>query len=170
MVATDGGVLPAYDDGGMRILRWASGSIIRTGLLVIVGLFLLIQLVPYGHSHANPPVTQQVKFDSPRTEQLATDACGDCHSNLTTWPIESNVAPFSWLIQKDVDEGRGVLNFSEWDRAQPDAGEIADVVDGGEMPPLQYRLLHSSARLSDSEKADLVAGMTRTYQQDPPGP
>jgi hypothetical protein len=38
------------------------------------------------------------------------------------------------------------------------------------MPPLQYKLLHSSARLSDSEKADLIAGLTRSYSQDPPGP
>lgn len=154
----------------MRIFRWASGSVIRIALLVIVGGALVIQLVPYGRDHANPPVTRQVRFDNARTEQLATDACGDCHSNLTTWPIESNVAPFSWLIQHDVEDGRGVLNFSEWDRPQPDPGELGEVIDGGEMPPLQYRLLHPGARLSDTEKTDLVAGLTRTYQQDPPGP
>jgi mono/diheme cytochrome c family protein len=154
----------------MRIVRWASGSMIRMGLLVLVSAFLIIQLVPYGRGHANPPVTQAVKWDSPRTEQLATDACGDCHSNLTTWPVESNVAPFSWLIQRDVDEGRGILNFSEWNQSQPDAGELSEVISEGGMPPLQYKLLHSTARLSDSEKADLIAGLTRTYQQDPPGP
>ena len=154
----------------MRILRWASGSVIKTGLLVLVVAFLVIQLVPYGHAHSNPPVSQQVRWDSAHTEQLAMDACGDCHSSLTTWPLESNVAPFSWLIQRDVDEGRGILNFSEWDQPQPDAGELGEVITEGEMPPLQYKLLHSSARLSDSEKADLIAGLTQTYQQDPPGP
>ena len=154
----------------MRIFRWATGSVIGIALLLIVGALLVIQLVPYGRDHANPPVTRQVQFDNAHTEQLATDACGDCHSNLTTWPIESNVAPFSWLIQHDVEDGRGVLNFSEWDRPQPDPGELGEVIDGGEMPPLQYRLLHPGARLSDTEKTDLVAGLTRTYQQDPPGP
>lgn len=153
-----------------RIRAWASGSRIRIGLIVVAALFLLIQLVPYGHDHSNPPVTRQARFDSPQTEQLVDDACGACHSNLTSWPIESNVAPFSWLIQSDVDGGRRILNFSEWDRGQVEVGEIGDVVDGGAMPPLQFRLLHPSARLSDSEKQDLIDGITRTYQQDPPGP
>lgn len=154
-----------------RIRNWASGSKIRTGLLILIAGFLLIQLVPYGRAHSNPPVTQQAKYDSPRTEQLANDACGACHSNLTNWPLDSNVAPFSWLVQHDVEDGRAILNFSEWNRAnQTDPGKISEAISGGEMPPLQYKLLHPSARLSDSEKQDLIDGLTLTYQQDPPGP
>lgn len=152
-----------------RVRSWAAGSMLRSGLLIVVAGFLLIQLVPYGRDHANPPVTRAVAFDSPRTEQLATQACGACHSNLTSWPIESNIAPTSWLIQHDVDDGRGILNFSQWDRSQPDVSQLAEVIQGGGMPPLQYTLLHPSSRLSDSEKADLIAGLTRTYQSDPPG-
>jgi mono/diheme cytochrome c family protein len=148
---------------------WATRSRLRIALLTLLGAFLLIQLVPYGHDHSNPPVTKALVFDSPRTEELFTGACGDCHSNLTSWPAESNVAPFSWLIQHDVDEGRGILDVSEWDRPQPDIGELSEVIGEGEMPPLQYKLLHPGARLSDSEKADLVAGLTRSYQSDPPG-
>lgn len=153
-----------------RLRAWATGSKIRIALLVLVALFLLIQLVPYGHSHDNPPVTQAVNWDSPRTEQLFTDACGPCHSNLTDWPWDSYVAPSSWLVQSDVDEGRGILNVSEWDRPQQGAGEAAEAVTEGEMPPLQYKIMHSSARLSDSEKQELADGLTRTFQQDPPGP
>ena len=152
-----------------RIKSWASGSKIRIGLLILVGGFLLIQFVPYGRDHSNPPVTRQAQFDSPRTEQLVSDACDACHSNLTTWPLDSNVAPFSWLIQRDVEEGRGILNFSEWDRPQAEAGDVGEVISAGEMPPLQYKLLHSSARLSDTEKQDLIDGLARTYEQDPPG-
>lgn len=154
-----------------RILGWASGSIIKTGLLVIVGVLVLIQLVPYGRDHANPPVTKQLQYDSARTEQLVTDSCNACHSNLTSWPAESNVAPFSWLIQHDVEDGRKILNFSEWDRAaQTDVGEITEAISGGEMPPLQYKALHPSARLSDTEKADLASGLTKSIAADPPGP
>lgn len=151
-----------------RIKSWASGSKLRTALQILVGGFLLIQLVPYGHDHTNPPVTQAAKFDSPRTKQLFTQACGDCHSNLTNWPIQSNVAPMSWLIQNDVQGGRNRLNFSEWDRGQPDLGELTDKIQSGEMPPLQYRIIHPSARLPEREKAVLVDGLTKTYQQDPP--
>ena len=155
----------------MRWLRsWASWPRIRIGLLVLVALLLLIQLVPYGHGHDNPPVTRAVNWDSPKTEQLFTDACGACHSNLTKWPWDGYVAPSSWLVQRDVDEGRGILNVSEWDRPQPGATRAAEAVTGGEMPPLQYKVMHSSARLSDGEKQDLAAGLTRTFGQDPPGP
>lgn len=154
-----------------RIKNWASGSKIRIGLLVLIAGFLLIQLVPYGHAHNNPPVTQAIKWDSPRTEQLFTDACGACHSNLTSWPWDSYIAPASWLVENDVNTGRSILNVSEWDRAQQsEAGEVGEVITGGEMPPLQYKIMHSSARLSDTEKQDLADGFLRTYQQDPPGP
>ena len=152
-----------------RVGDWAGRSKLRAGLLIIVAGLLLIQLFPYGRDHSNPPVTRAVAFDTPLTEQLADDACGHCHSNLTSWPIESNIAPTSWLIQHDVEDGRKTLNFSEWDRPQPDVGELAGVIQEGEMPPLQYRLLHPGSRLSDSEKADLIAGLTRTYRSDPPG-
>lgn len=152
-----------------RLRAWAAGSKLRIGLLAVIAIFLVIQLVPYGHDHSNPPVTQAVAFDSTRTEQLATDSCNACHSNLTSWPIESNIAPTSWLIQSDVEGGRGILNFSEWDRAQADLEEVIGVIQEGEMPPLQYKILHPSSRLSDSEKADLVQGLTRTYGSDPPG-
>jgi mono/diheme cytochrome c family protein len=152
-----------------RIRDWASGSIVKTGLLVIVIVLVVIQLVPYGHDHSNPPVTQQLKFDSSRTEQLTSDACGACHSNLTSWPVESNLAPFSWLIQRDVEEGRSKLNFSEWNRPEQETDEIASVITEGEMPPMQYKLLHPSARLSDSEKADLADGLTKSIANDPPG-
>ena len=154
-----------------RIKNWASGSWVKTGLLVVVALFVLIQLVPYGHGHTNPPVTQAAQFDSAQTEQLFSDACGACHSNLTNWPPESSVAPFSWLITSDVDGGRGIFNTSEWDRAQqPDSGEVGEVIDAGEMPPLQYKILHPSSRLSDTEKQQLIDGLAKTYAQDPPGP
>jgi len=61
-----------------------------------------------------------------RTEALARAACFDRHSNETKWPWYTNVAPMSWLIQRDVDEGCEVLNFSEWDRPQQ-ADEVAEV-------------------------------------------
>ena len=153
-----------------RLRAWASGSWLRGGLLAVVALFVLIQFVPYGHGHNNPPVSRQASFDSPGTEQLVDDACGACHSNMTNWPADSYVAPFSWLVQSDVDGGRGILNFSEWN--QPDQAafdEVSEAIQSGEMPPLQYKLLHPSARLSDTERQALVDGLAKTYQQDPPG-
>jgi mono/diheme cytochrome c family protein len=96
-----------------------------------LALFAVAQVVPYGHSRKNPPVVKEPAWDSPATRALAKQACFDCHSNETEWPMYSRVAPVSWLIQYDVDEGRAVLNFSEWHRPQEEASESTETVQKG---------------------------------------
>jgi len=139
--------------------------VLLLGLLALVLLFGLIQIVPYGRDHSDPPVQQEPSWDSPRTRELAAGACFDCHSNETKWPWYSNVAPVSWLVQRDVEEGRSHLNFSEWGSRRNGGREVAGVVRAGEMPPLQYKLMHSSSRLSAEEKDALVSGLTATLGQ-----
>ena len=132
-------------------------------------LFALAQAVPYGRGHSNPPVTKEPAWDSPQTRALAARACFDCHSNLTVWPWYSNIAPESWLIQRDVDSGRSTFNLSEWDKPQDvGGGDMAEAINGGGMPPWYYRLLHSKSRLSKAEKAQLVDGLAKTFQASPP--
>jgi Haem-binding domain len=132
----------------------------------LAGLFvvaLTIQAIPYGHDHSNPPVRQEPAWASQEVRSLAVSACFDCHSNQTHWPWYSNVAPVSWLIQRDVNEARERLNFSEWDRPQEGAEEAAEVVDEGDMPPSQYTLLHPGARLSSTERETLAQGFQTMF-------
>jgi Haem-binding domain len=136
--------------------------------IAVLGLLLLIQLVPYGRSHANPPVTGTPHWDNATTARLVQGACMDCHSNLTHWRWYSNIAPASWLVQNDVDGARKRLDFSEWDRAQPSVNEVVDAIESGSMPPLQYKLIHPAARLSQAERAQLEQGLAATYAADPP--
>jgi mono/diheme cytochrome c family protein len=133
--------------------------------LVLIGaiVFGAIQFVPYGRAHDNPPVTQSVEWDVTRTEQLFDEACADCHSNETEWPWYSNVAPQSWLVQRDVDAGREELNVSELDREQDEIKDLIEVIDDGEMPPQRYTFLHPESRLSESEKQRLMDGIARTF-------
>jgi hypothetical protein len=131
-------------------------------LMLVVGGFLLIQLLPYGRSHTNPPVISEPAWDSPQTKELAQRACYDCHSNETVWPWYSNIAPVSWLVQYDVEDGRQQLNFSEWGSSRRDGeegDEMAEVIYKGEMPPANYLLTHPEARLTDAEKQILANGM-----------
>jgi hypothetical protein len=93
---------------------------------------------------------------------LAARACFDCHSNETIWPWYSNIAPISWLVQRDVDEGRRAVNFSEWNRPQKEAREAAKTVREGEMPPWIYTIRSASARLSVTEKEALARGLAVT--------
>jgi len=107
-------------------------------------------------------VTGEPAWDSPRTKELAKRSCFDCHSNETTYPWYSNVAPVSWLVMNDIEEGRGNLNFSEWEvgskRAQRAADEVSEVISSGKMPLPIYLLQHPEARLSDTEKQELIKG------------
>ncbi len=144
-----------------RVLLWAG--------LGVLALFALMQAVPYGRNHSNPPVTMEPKWDSARTRVLTERACFDCHSNLTNWRWYSNVAPVSWLVQRDVDAGRAQFNFSEWDQPQDiSAGDIADAVRGGSMPPWFYTLVHPSAKLSAADKDALIRGLNATLAASPP--
>ena len=117
---------------------------------------MLIQAVPYGHDTSNPPVKVTPTWPSAEVEGLAVSACADCHSNATRWPAYARIAPGSWLIRRDVDEGRSRLDWSE------PCGELEDlrsIITSGEMPPLQYRLIHTDARLSAAERRTLADGL-----------
>ena len=134
---------------------------IAKAIVALIVLFVLIQLVPYGRNHTNPPVQAEPQWDSPETRALAKRACFDCHSNETVWPWYSNIAPISWLTQRDVDEGRQKLNFSEWNRPQ-EVDEVIEVIQKGEMPPKIYLLTHPQARLTQAEKEKLIRGLQAT--------
>ena len=131
-------------------------------IAVILVLALLIQLIPYGRNHTNPAVIAEPKWDGPKTKELAQRTCYDCHSNETAWPWYTNIVPFSWLVQNDVDKGRRALNFSEWDRPQRRVDEASRIVLEGEMPPGIYLLMHPSARLSPAEVNQLAQGLVNT--------
>lgn len=133
-------------------------------VLATIVLFVLIQFIPYGQNHADPPVVQEPNWDSPQTRALAAKACFDCHSNQTAWPWYSNIAPVSWLIQHDVDEGRRRLNFSEWQSPRR-ANELGEVVLNGRMPPFYYLILHPNNGLSQTEKEQLANGLMATLSR-----
>ena len=134
-----------------KILGWAVGG--------GAGLFVLMQLVPYGRDHANPPVKKEVKWANAETRAVARRACMDCHSNETTWPWYSNIAPISWLVQRDVDKGRKTLNFSDWEADNMGSETMVPAVKKGKMPFPPYLILHPDARLSDADKATLLKGL-----------
>ncbi len=139
----------------------------RTALLVVGGIILLgilVELIPWGNlipafAETNPPVTSTIKWDSPRTEQLVRTSCFDCHSNETTWPWYAKLAPFSWLIAHDTNEGRQKLNFSTQSASQIDPNKLIEQINRGTMPKGIYTIMHPAAKLTDQDKADLIAGL-----------
>jgi len=135
----------------------------------LIGLLILIQLVPYGHDYTNPPTLSEPAWDTPQTRTLFMRACGDCHSNETDWPWYSRIAPVSWLVAHDVDEGREHLNISAWGKQKKNKGnEAAEALEEGEMPPLIYLPPHPAAWLDDAETKTLIAGLKATFGSEKP--
>jgi len=132
--------------------------------LSIVVLAMLIQFIPYGKDHTNPAVISTPKWDSPRTEKLFANACADCHSFKTKWPLYSRIAPISWLVYSDVQEGRDHFNVSAWGVQKKNKGDKAvKSMQEGEMPMFIYPWMHPKARLSTQDKKDLIAGLKATF-------
>ena len=133
---------------------------------VLLAAFLAIQVVPYGWSHPNPPVVRDAPWPDAESAAIARTSCYDCHSNETDWPVYSYVAPVSWLVRSDVEEGRDELNLSDWDAYANEADDAAEEVEEGSMPPSQYTRVHRDARLTDEERATLVAALEQMAGDD----
>lgn len=127
-------------------------------LLGLVVALVLAQAVR--PDQTNPPVTGDVAAP-PEVAAVLKRACYDCHSNETKWPWYSQVAPVSWLVTRDVNEGRKHLNFSEWQSYEPKRQahkleETEGEVSEGEMPMFIYLPMHPEAKLSDADKKLIV--------------
>jgi hypothetical protein len=101
----------------------------------------------------------------PAVMQIVEKSCQSCHSEKTAWPWYSYVAPMSWLIEKDVNQGRSHMNLSHWDeysveKQQEILAKLSAVVRNRRMPLPRYTMLHPEATLSDSE-IDRLYGWAR---------
>jgi hypothetical protein len=130
-------------------------------------LLVAVQFVPV--SRTNPPVETDIAAPAD-VNAILRRACYDCHSNETVWPWYSRVAPVSWLVAHDTNEGREHLNFSTWNRLSiPERHEALDElweeVESGGMPLPIYLPLHPEARLSDADKAAIQAWVRASTQR-----
>ena len=134
-------------------------KLVKLVLVLIVLALVAMQLVPVDRE--NPPVAADFDEDS-AVEAVLRQSCYDCHSNETRWPWYSRVAPISWLVAHDVEEGRDHLNFSSWGdleekRREKLREEAWEEVEKGDMPLPMYLRAHGDARLTDEDRAILRA-------------
>jgi len=131
---------------------------------VLVLIFLLIQFIPFGHTRTNPPVVSEPNWSSPQARALVKQHCFQCHSNETNWTWYSNIAPGSWLIAYDVIEGRQKFNFSDWNNNPGELDEMIEAIQEGEMPPIQYWIVHPDSRMNAQQKQDLINALKNSIQ------
>ena len=130
-------------------------------LLAALGLFALLQL--FNPTRTNPLViTDFITAARPPASVAASirAACYDCHSYETRWPWYSRVAPVSWLVVSDTDEGPDHLDFSDWPDEAASAAKkldrVNEVLDYREMPPKKYTLIHADARLTETQRKKIM--------------
>ncbi len=126
-----------------------------------LGLAALVIAQVFRIDKTNPPVQQDIAAP-PEIAAVLRRACYDCHSNETVWPWYSNFAPVSWMLGRDVREGRRELNFSTWNaydtkKKAKKLKETGEEVIEGEMPPWFYIAVHPHAALSQAETNQLRA-------------
>ena len=140
-----------------RRLKWAvlAGVLVFAGLQVAPVRWLGVHTEDIG---TNPKA--RFTLDAPPDVQhVLQRACYDCHSNETRWPLYARLAPGSWLMARDVHNGRNHMNFSDWadhddDERQTDLETCWEQVESGAMPPWFYVYpMHPRARLSPDDKA-----------------
>lgn len=140
-----------------RVLKWAAAASV-----IVFALLQLVRFVVPDFQLDNPPVTQNVVWNSPETERLWKQACADCHSNETVYPWYAYIAPVGWLVAYDVHRGRKELNISQDRRIEWD--EMVEVIEEGEMPLPIYVVMHPEANLSNAQREALIAGIRATFR------
>lgn len=132
--------------------------------ILLLAIIILVQFIPSGRTGnvENNPDDLILTADVPEEiAQLLKTSCYDCHSNQTDYPWYSYVAPVSWLVSRDVREGRENLNFSVWgggDKMQMAKmlTEIMEEVEEKEMPLGIYTIIHRKAKLGREDRQAIV--------------
>jgi len=132
--------------------------------IFLVFLFLAVQSIRIDKT-TEPvnPATDFIALTSANAEVANTlkIACYDCHSNQSSYPWYTNIAPVSWWIKHHINEGSHHLNFSIWGtysekRKSHKLEECIEMVEEGEMPMTSYTIMHGDAKLTDAQKLQLV--------------
>lgn len=131
-------------------------------LLLVVAIVALAAFFihPFGRVKAadSPePLFSGAQIEAPVLNVMQR-SCQSCHSKQTAWPWYSYIPPASWMVEKDVHDGRAQFNMSHWNDYSQEKqieilGAISAMVRNKQMPLPRYTLLHSEAKLSDADIA-----------------
>jgi hypothetical protein len=140
-------------------------------VLWVLVLFVLIQGIQ--PRRTNPPVTPSRSLEAhlnvpPQVQSVLQRTCYNCHSSATVWPWYSHVAPASWYVVHDVNAARSHINFQDWEaQVSPQEGKehlglICKLIQNGQMPPADYRLMHKDGNLTP-EEASAVCDWSKQF-------
>jgi len=128
----------------------------RVSLYILLGSFLFIKFMRVEKNvsdEVSPHDFLEGNQYMPEMLQSAIrTSCYDCHSDNTNYPWYAHIAPFSWIIDKHIRNGKDELSFSRFDTLSSMKkiailDEICEAVSDSTMPPQNYLMLHRDAAL-----------------------
>jgi hypothetical protein len=145
---------------------------VRKVVLALVVILAAMQI--FQPRRTNPPVlpSRSISAHVALPQDVYSSllrGCGDCHSDQTRWPWYSKIAPLSWVLTDDVNQGRRQMNFEDWEaqkspkEANDHLGDICKEIQRNGMPPFSYRLLHPESKLKPEEVSSICA-WSRTFE------
>jgi cytochrome c len=144
----------------------SKGSAVFVTAIALAASLLLARVHPFGDAGlygAEPSAAAGFSGAAipPEVRPILTAKCADCHSTQTHTPVYGRFAPISWLMERDIIEGRRHMDFSRWDSYTRDQQEtlqakILQEIKGHEMPLLQYRMIHRNSAITSAELQTLT--------------
>ena len=131
------------------------------GALALVASLALARIHPFGNAGlylvrpANAQLLNNAQVPA-EVRAILVEKCADCHSNQTRAPFYGHFAPVSWLMERDIVEARRAMNLSLWntyvaDQRRALAAMMVQQTRSHRMAPPQYRIIHWSARVDDTD-------------------
>ena len=146
-------------------------------LIIIIAsalfIFIVIQFFPpkKNDNLVSPQNDIVFKLEIPTAlKKKIADACYDCHSNKTVYPIYNRIAPVSWMLARDIRRAKAKLNFSEWANYDRKTQiklltKICDELKAGEMPLKMYVFMHSKAVFNSQELEEICQWTEQASEQ-----
>lgn len=132
-------------------------AILLCCVTTVLASLLLARVHPFGDAGlfaaAHPALPSSIP---PQASAILLVKCADCHSDQTRPHLYGRFAPISWLMERDIVEGRKHLNLTAWDTYTPDRQQtlqslILKEVRSNEMPLPQYRIIHRNSAITSAD-------------------
>lgn len=139
-------------------------KVVKIIAIVLLVVFVGIQFIPTtrNQSEGVPKTDFMLVNNVPNNiKNKLQISCYDCHSNNTNYPWYNKIQPVTWFLEDHIKKGKAELNFNEWDdysnrRKNSKLKSIINQIENGEMPLDSYTLIHSDAKITKSDKADII--------------
>lgn len=142
-------------------------KIVKISALILLVALVGIQFVPTKRNQSNTvPKTDFMLVNNvpQKIQDKILVSCYDCHSNNTEYPWYNKIQPVAWFLEDHIKEGKSELNFNTWGelserRKNSKLRSIISQIEDDEMPLDSYTFIHSDAKLSKSEKDEIIKYM-----------